>query len=52
MSELLEIDWVLVVIVAVIVLWLLFCIGFLNLVFDIREDNRIDRQLRRENKKK
>lgn len=40
------------------VFWLLigglmiFVLGFFNVVFDVREDNRIDRQLRREEKAK
>ena len=36
-----------------IILWIIlfglltFCVGFMNLVMDVREDKRIDRELRR-----
>ena len=31
---------------------MIFVLGFFNLVFDIREDNRLDRQIRREELRK
>lgn len=52
MSDWVHIDWVLVIIVFALFGWLTFCIGFMNLVFDCREDNRIDRRLRKEEKQK
>ena len=50
MSDWIQIDWVLVGIVVILLGSLTFVIGFLNLVFDVREDNRIDRKLRKEQK--
>ncbi len=50
MSDWIHIDWVLVLIVAVLFGCLMFCIGFLDLVFDVREDNKIDRQIKKEDK--
>ena len=32
--------------------FMIFSLGFLNLVFDVREDNRLDRQIRREEREK